>query len=121
MIDGWGISCEINLRWMSMDFTDDNSTLVQVVFGAIRQQAITYANVDPDLCHHMVFNYIFIVNLTPGFNGLGKNYKMRWETFKFGDLVCLILENWWYFQVLRLEFLQICLNLVYESDMFYHL
>ena len=28
-----------------------------------------------------------------GFNGLGKdNWKMRRETFKFGDLVCLILE-----------------------------
>ena len=29
-------------------------------------------------------NYIFILNLTPGFNGLGKdNYKMRREAFKF--------------------------------------
>ena len=31
MIDGWGISCEIALRWMSLDFTDDQSTLVQVM------------------------------------------------------------------------------------------
>ena len=38
---------------MSLGFTDDKSTLVQVP-GAIRQQAITWANVDPDLCHHMV-------------------------------------------------------------------
>ena len=39
-------------------------------------------------------NYIFIINLTPGFNGLGKdNYKMRWEAFKFWDLVRLILET----------------------------
>ena len=38
-------------------------------------------------------NYIFILNLTPGFNGLGRdNYKARQETFKFGDLVRLILE-----------------------------
>ena len=37
-------------------------------------------------------NYIFILNLTPGFNGLGKdNYKMRREAFKFWDLVRLIL------------------------------
>ena len=43
-------------------------------------------------------NYIFILNLTPGFNGLGKdNYKMRREAFKFWDLVCLILE------ILRLD------------------
>ena len=39
-------------------------------------------------------NYIFILNLTPGFNGLSKdNYKMRREAFKFWDLVRLILET----------------------------
>ena len=32
---------------MPLDFTDDLSTLVQVM-------AITWANVDPDLCRHMV-------------------------------------------------------------------
>ena len=31
VIDGWGISCEIALIWMLMDFTDDQSTLVQVM------------------------------------------------------------------------------------------
>ena len=31
MIDGWGICCEITLIWMSLDFTDDQSTLVQVM------------------------------------------------------------------------------------------
>ena len=31
MNDGWGISCEIALIWMSVDFTDDQSTLVQVM------------------------------------------------------------------------------------------
>ena len=41
-------------------------------------------------------NYIFILDLTPGFNRLHKdNCKMRWETFKFGGLVHLILEVWW--------------------------
>ena len=39
-------------------------------------------------------NYIFILGLTPGFKALGKdNYKMRRETFKFWDLVRLILET----------------------------
>ena len=39
-------------------------------------------------------NYIFILDLTPGFNRLGKdNYKMKRETFKFWDLVRLILET----------------------------
>ena len=28
---GWGISCEIALIWMSLDFTDNQSTLVQVM------------------------------------------------------------------------------------------
>ena len=39
-------------------------------------------------------NYIFILDLTPGFKGLGKdNFKTRWESFKFWDLVQLILET----------------------------
>ena len=29
--DGWSISCEIALIWMSLDFTDDQSTLLQVM------------------------------------------------------------------------------------------
>ena len=38
-------------------------------------------------------NYIFILDSTPGFNGLGKdNCKTRWETSKFRDLVHLILR-----------------------------
>ena len=40
-------------------------------------------------------NYIFILDLTHAFNGLGKdNCKTRWETFKFWDLVWLILQVW---------------------------
>ena len=36
---------------------------------------------------------IFILNLTPGFNGLGKdNCKTREESFQFCDLVRSILE-----------------------------
>ena len=31
VIVGWGISCEIALIWMSLDFTDNQSTLVQVM------------------------------------------------------------------------------------------
>ena len=38
---------------MSLDFTDDQSKLVQVMACVVRQQAITWGNVDPDLCHHM--------------------------------------------------------------------
>ena len=31
VIDGWGITCEIALIWISLDFADDPSTLVQVM------------------------------------------------------------------------------------------
>ena len=38
-------------------------------------------------------NYIFIIDLTPGLNEMGKeNGKTRQEIFKFLDLVCLTLE-----------------------------
>ena len=44
--------------------------------------------------------YIFILNLTSGFNGLGKdNYQMRRETFKSWDLVRLILETLRYIEL----------------------
>ena len=40
-----------------------------------------------------VGDYIFILDLTLGFNGLAKdNCKITQETFKFWDLVVLILE-----------------------------
>ena len=31
VIDGWVITCELALRWMLLDITDDKSTLVQVM------------------------------------------------------------------------------------------
>ena len=40
MIEGWGISCEIALIWMSLDFTNDQSTSVQVM--AWCRQAISH-------------------------------------------------------------------------------
>ena len=40
-------------------------------------------------------NHIFILDLTPGFNVLGKtNCKMRRQTFDFSDVLHLILEVW---------------------------
>ena len=45
-------------------------------------------------------NYIFILNLTSGFNGLGiDNYKMRREAFMLWDLVRIILDNLRYFLI----------------------
>ena len=31
VIDGWDVSCEITVIWMSLNFTDDQSTVVQVM------------------------------------------------------------------------------------------
>ena len=42
--------------------------------------------------HHLseLLQYIFILDLTPGFNGLHQdNCKMRQQTFKLWDLVCV--------------------------------
>ena len=42
-------------------------------------------------------NYIFILDLTPGFNGLIKdNCRSRRKSFEFWDLVWLIKEVLWY-------------------------
>ena len=49
-------------------------------------------------CRHCS-NYIFILNLTPGFNGLSEDNCTRiQETFKLWDLVWLILEVLRYLQ-----------------------
>ena len=45
-------SNEIALRWMPPNTFDDKATMVQI--SVFRQQAITWANVDPDMCHRMV-------------------------------------------------------------------
>ena len=43
VIDGWDISCEIALIWMSLDLTDDQSTSVQVMAWC-RQATSHYLN-----------------------------------------------------------------------------
>ena len=52
VVNGWGISCGTALIWVSLDHTYDKSTLVQVMAWC-RQATSTWANADPDLCHHM--------------------------------------------------------------------
>ena len=54
VIDGWSISCEIALIWMSVDFTDDQSTLDQVMAWCRQATSHAWANVDSDLWHHLV-------------------------------------------------------------------
>ena len=53
-------------------------------------------------------NYIFILDLTPGCNGLGKgSCKIRRETLKFVDLVRHILEVWLYTLLPHFPFLSL--------------
>ena len=54
MIDHWGIFYETAFRLMSLDLPDDKSTSVQVMDSNVKQQAITWANSDPDICCHKV-------------------------------------------------------------------
>ena len=44
----------ITLILMSLDFTNDQSTLVQVMAWCRQATTITWANVDPDICRYMV-------------------------------------------------------------------
>ena len=67
MNGGWGISYEIALKWMLLDLTDDK---FREWLGAVRQQAITWTNVDPDLSHHMA---------SPGQNELLKLAPEEWK------------------------------------------
>ena len=45
--------CEIALKWMPQNLTNKKSTLVQVMVWCRQATSLTWANVDPDLCHHM--------------------------------------------------------------------
>ena len=67
MTDGLGISYEIFLRWMSMDFTGEKWTLIQVMAWSRRAKTFTWANVDPDIYRHdelLVYNELSSVKQT---------------------------------------------------------
>ena len=79
-IDDWGISCEIALIWMSLD----------------RQQAITWANVDPDLCRHMAslghnevmkYRHDIALSFNNGVQYVIRNHKRRRHT-QSGLILC---------------------------------
>ena len=55
VIDGWGISWEIALRWMSLDQTNDKSTMVQLMAWCLvpdGTKPLPEPMFDPDLCPH---------------------------------------------------------------------
>ena len=49
----WGTCCEIAVRWMPQNITDEKSTLVQVTVWCVMKQTITLTNVNPDPCSWM--------------------------------------------------------------------
>ena len=51
LINGRGIFCKIVLRWMSLDLLMKSQHWFRWWLGAVRHQAITWVNVDPELCH----------------------------------------------------------------------
>ena len=78
-IDIFGIYCELALRWMPQDFTNIKSTLVQEWLGAMRQQTITWARVDPDLCRHMaILGHNMLIEIGPYDNFVDSVY---WHYF----------------------------------------
>ena len=64
---------------MPLDHTDDKSTLVQECLGAVRQQTVTRANIDPDLCRHL--------------GSLGHNELIWQSSLQFAQLVILTESN----------------------------
>ena len=86
VIDDWGICCELPLRWMSLNFTDDESTWWH--------QAITWANVDPDLCRHMPLTWPqWVHSSPPGQNGLHFRYfKMHFHEWKALNVIWISLK-----------------------------
>ena len=50
VIDNWGVSGEIVLKRMTRNLTGNVN--IGLVNGAVREQAITWANLDPGICPH---------------------------------------------------------------------
>ena len=48
---------EIALRWVPQNVTDTKSALFNVMLGAIMQQAITKADLDPDICCYISWHH----------------------------------------------------------------
>ena len=81
VFDGWCIYCDIALIWMSLDFTDDlGQHWFRSWLGAVRQQAITWTNVNTDLYRHMA--------------SLGHNVKKRCGSNKSSAELMLTYLQW---------------------------
>ena len=83
VIHGCGISCEIALMWLSLDLTDDKSTLVPVMAWCRQATShFTWSYVDQVLWCHMV---------SPGLSELN---GITLNPTKYAHNVCLVLFVW---------------------------
>ena len=88
VVNGFKISCETALIWVSLDHAYDKSTLVQVISWCRQATSITWANVDPDLCHHMA--------------SLGHN-ELRYCCYCINGEQCNCINSLWPYGVLVLD------------------
>ena len=99
--DGWVISCEHALRWMSLDLTDDKSTLVQVMAWC-RQATSHYLShcwprsLSPyGVTRPQWVNCIKAVLLTARFSGRFNGHFIRMFRILI-TLKCLKITEWGY-------------------------
>ena len=64
------ISCAFLWNCTGMDASNLNSTLIQLMLSAVRQQAITCTNVKPDICCYMA---------SLGHNELNGSHTAQWS------------------------------------------
>ena len=112
VIDGWGISCEIALLWMSQDFTDQ-STLVQVMawchqatshylsqcwprspYGVTRPQEISVDNdLRPDRCQAITWTTADIIGQANHAEHISMKCCVRFKSYqRFVHILIHILD-----------------------------
>ena len=83
--------------WIHWYLQQSYKIIIYRQISNIRRTLVDNKMVDHSDVFRTSLNYIFIIDLTSGFGGLGKdNSNTRRETFKFSDLMRLILEIWRY-------------------------
>ena len=93
VIDGWGISCEIALIWMSLDITDDQSTLVQVMAWCCQATSHYLSQCWPRSLSpygvtrpHWVKDYSFVILIQCNFFLLWQDSWVSWHMQKFATI-----------------------------------
>ena len=120
VIYGWGISCEIALIWMSLDFTDDQSTLVQVMawchqatshymsqywprsllpYGVIKPQWVNGGVCWDYFWHDDVIKWKHFPRYWPFVRGIHRSpvnspHKGQWRGALMFSLICVWINGW---------------------------